>query len=84
MSCAGNSPDCGTQDFPAPLGWDSVTGLGSSNHTAMLSCSGRMKRKVGATIAWMIRSRTLDECFIYSNHGLCQIVDGTLVIRSNP
>jgi tripeptidyl-peptidase-1 len=36
----GNNPGCGTDGFPATIGWDPVAGLGSPNFTALLSAAG--------------------------------------------
>lgn len=35
----GNNPGCGTNGFPATVGWDPVTGLGSPNFPALLAAA---------------------------------------------
>ncbi|THU96529.1 family S53 protease [Dendrothele bispora CBS 962.96] len=36
----GSNPGCGTDGFPARVGWDPVTGLGTPNFEAMLKAAG--------------------------------------------
>ncbi|KIK63626.1 hypothetical protein GYMLUDRAFT_40692 [Collybiopsis luxurians FD-317 M1] len=36
----GNNPGCGTQGFPAKVGWDPVTGLGTPNYSALRTAAG--------------------------------------------
>ncbi|KAJ7184560.1 subtilisin-like protein [Mycena filopes] len=37
---SGSNPGCGTQGFPAKIGWDPVTGLGSPNYPLMRTAAG--------------------------------------------
>jgi tripeptidyl-peptidase-1 len=36
----GSNPGCGTQGFPAEVGWDPVTGLGTPNYAALRTAAG--------------------------------------------
>ncbi|KAI9066614.1 family S53 protease [Trametes sanguinea] len=37
---AGNNPGCGTNGFPAEVGWDPVTGLGTPNYAKLRTAAG--------------------------------------------
>ena len=40
FSSSGNNPGCGTNGFPATVGWDAVTGLGTPNFDLLLRTVG--------------------------------------------